>query len=97
MFIQITLGLHYLHSKNIVHRDIKSLNIFLTKDNTAKIGDLGSSRRLDSEGNLVDDFGSGEKVGTPFYLAPEIWQDKPCSKKTDVWALGVILFEICAL
>ena len=97
MFIQITLGLHYLHSKNIVHRDIKSLNIFLTKDNTAKIGDLGSSRRLDSEGNLVDDFGSGEKVGTPFYLAPEICQDKPCSKKTDVWALGVILFEICAL
>lgn len=80
-----------------MHRDIKSLNIFLTKDNTAKIGDLGSSWRLDSQGNLVDDFGSGEKVGTPFYLAPEIWQDKPCSKKTDVWALGVILFEICAL
>ena len=36
-------------------------------------------------------------MGTPFYLAPEIWMDKPCSKKTDVWALGVILYEICAL
>ena len=50
MFIQITLGLYYFHSREIVHRDIKSLNIFLTKDNTAKIGDLGASRRLNSEG-----------------------------------------------
>lgn len=97
LFIQIALGLYYLHSRNIIHRDIKSLNIFLTKDNSAKIGDLGSARRLDSDGNIIGDVGSGEKVGTPFYLAPEIWLNKPCTKKTDVWALGVILFEICAL
>lgn len=97
LFIQIALGLYYLHSRNIIHRDIKSLNIFLTKDNSAKIGDLGSARRLDSDGNIIGDVGNGEKVGTPFYLAPEIWLNKPCTKKTDVWALGVILFEICAL
>lgn len=97
MFIQITLGLHYIHSRDLIHRDIKSLNIFLTKDNTAKIGDLGASRRLDEQGNIIDELTNGDKVGTPFYLAPEIWQDKPCSKKTDVWALGIILYEICAL
>lgn len=35
------------------------------------------------------------KVGTPFYLAPELWEDKECTKKSDVWALGVILYELC--
>lgn len=97
VFIQISLGIHYLHSRDIIHRDIKSLNIFLTKDNSARVGDLGASRRLDAEGNIIDDFNKDEKVGTPFYLAPEIWNDKPCTKKTDLWALGVILYEMCTL
>lgn len=97
VFIQISLGIHYLHYRNIIHRDIKSLNIFLTKDNSARVGDLGASRRIDEQGTIIDDFNKDEKVGTPFYLAPEIWHDKPCSKKTDIWALGVILYEMCAL
>ena len=98
------LGLHYLHQRDIIHRDIKSLNIFLTKDNSAKVGELGASRKIDEEGNIIDEIGeSGEtapqnaRVGTPYYLAPELWQDKPCSKKSDIWALGVILYELCAL
>lgn len=92
------LGIHYLHSRDIIHRDLKSLNIFLTKDNSAKIGDLGAARRLDSEGNIVEEISEiPQKVGTPFYLAPELWNNKPCTKKSDIWALGVILYELCAL
>lgn len=87
--------MQYLHGKNIIHRDLKSLNIFLTKDNSAKVGDLGASRFVDDQGNIIDD--DYRKVGTPFYLAPELWQDRPCTKKTDMWALGVILYEMCAL
>ena len=49
IFINISLGLYYLHSKNIIHRDLKLLNVFLTKENVAKIGDLGCAKRLDND------------------------------------------------
>lgn len=55
VFIQIALGIQYMHAKDVIHRDIKSLNIFLTKDNSARVGDVGASRRLDKEGNIIDD------------------------------------------
>ena len=98
VFIQMALGLQYLHSRNIVHRDIKSLNIFLTKDNSARVGDLGASRRLCPVTNdVLDELNPQDKVGTPFYLAPELWNDEQCSKATDVWAIGCILYEMCAL
>jgi NIMA (never in mitosis gene a)-related kinase 1/4/5 len=94
----MALGLHYMHKRNFIHRDIKSLNIFLTKDNSARVGDLGASRRLCPDtGIVMDEINPDEKVGTPFYLAPELWLDKPCSKATDVWAIGCILYEMCAL
>lgn len=105
--------MNYLHSRNVIHRDIKSLNIFLTKDNSAKIGDLGNARKIESSDNDQpglarigeeveresedqDSEKPPQKVGTPFYLAPELWQDRQCSKESDIWALGVILYEMCA-
>lgn len=102
--------MHYLHSKNIIHRDIKSLNIFLTKDNSAKLGDFGATRKVEPEPTDISDYqlekiGEDEafgeekppqKVGTPYYLAPELWQDKPCSKRSDIYAIGVVLYELCA-
>jgi NIMA (never in mitosis gene a)-related kinase len=87
-FIQISLGLAYIHHKKILHRDLKTLNIFLTKDDKLKIGDLGVAKVL-SQTNFARTF-----VGTPYYLSPEICEEKPYNEKSDVWALGCILYEL---
>ena len=70
-FIQLCMGLYYLHSKNILHRDLKTLNIFLTKEGSLKIGDLGVAKILNS-----DSF-ANTLVGTPYYLSPEMCEEKP--------------------
>jgi serine/threonine protein kinase len=65
-FIQICMGLEHIHKNKILHRDIKTLNIFLNKNETVKIGDLGVAKMLNS-----NDF-AHTMVGTPFYLSPEL-------------------------
>ena len=88
--VQIIEGLNYLHDKKIIHRDLKSANIFLMKDNTIKIGDLNVSK--------VNKLGMAyTQTGTPYYASPEIWLDKPYDYKSDIWSLGCILYELCML
>ena len=87
-FIQISLGVYVLHKKKILHRDLKTLNIFLSKNNDAKIGDLGVAKSLMNT-NFACTF-----IGTPYYLSPEICEEKPYNEKSDVWALGCILYEM---
>ena len=89
IFIKITLGLTTMHKMKILHRDLKTLNIFLKKDMEIKIGDLGVAKELNqaSFANTI--------IGTPYYLSPEMCEDKPYNQKSDVWALGVILYELC--
>ena len=70
-FIQICLGLSSLHKKNILHRDLKTLNIFLTKEGNVKIGDLGVAKILNAESF------ANTLVGTPYYLSPEMCEEKP--------------------
>ena len=88
-FIQISLGLAYIHSKKILHRDLKPMNIFLTKKNEIKIGDLGVAKFLSTNSIAMT------CIGTPYYLSPEICKEKPYNSKGDVWALGCILYELC--
>ena len=89
IFIQITIGLTSIHNLKILHRDLKSQNIFLTKDLNVKIGDLGVAKKL-TRGRFAKTI-----IGTPYYLSPEICEEKSYNEKSDVWALGCILYELC--
>lgn len=90
ILIQILQGMKYLHDNNIIHRDLKSANLFLMKNGLVKIGDLNVSK--------IAKLGMAyTQIGTPYYASPEIWKDKPYDSKTDIWSIGCIVYEMCAL
>ena len=89
-FIQACLGIQYLHSQRILHRDLKSSNLFLSKKGQLKIGDLGVAKQLNEKYTKTI-------VGTPYYLAPELCEEKPYNNKSDIWSLGSILYEMWTL
>ena len=88
IFVQICMALSHIHSQNILHRDLKPGNIFLTSKGMVKLGDFGIARVLDAT-----DAQAGTQIGTPYYLSPEICESMPYGRASDVWALGVVLFE----
>jgi len=69
---------------------MKSANIFLFKDMQAKLGDLNVSK-------IVKKGLSYTQTGTPYYASPEVWRDLPYDSKSDIWSLGCVLYEMCAL
>lgn len=91
-FIQIALALKHVHDRKVLHRDIKTQNVFLMKNGTVKVGDFGIAKVLKNTKEIARTM-----VGTPYYLSPEIIENKPYSFKSDVWSLGVLLYELCAL
>ena len=90
VFIQILRGLRAFHTRKILHRDMKSANIFLYKDMQAKLGDLNVSK-------IVKTGLSYTQTGTPYYASPEVWKDQAYDSKSDIWSLGCVLYEMCAL
>ena len=86
---QLCLALNHIHKKKIIHRDLKSGNIFLTKSGLVKLGDFGISKGFKNTWEKAR-----TKVGTPYYLSPEIINSKPYDAKSDIWALGVLLYEM---
>ncbi|CAF2733074.1 unnamed protein product [Rotaria sp. Silwood2] len=91
-FVQICMALQYMHDKSILHRDLKTQNIFLTKNEIVKVGDLGIARVLDSGNDLATTI-----IGTPYYMSPEIFSNKPYGQKSDIWALGCCVYEMTTL
>lgn len=91
-FTQLCLAIKHVHDRKIIHRDLKCQNIFLTKDNRIKLGDFGIARILKKTMEKAKTM-----VGTPYYISPEIIQGKQYSLMTDIWSLGVVLYELCTL
>ena len=90
IFIQLVKGLKALHELNILHRDLKSANVFLMKDGSVKLGDLNVSKVFRNNMGYT-------QTGTPYYASPEVWNDKPYDTKSDIWSMGCVLYEMTAL
>ncbi|XP_053686919.1 serine/threonine-protein kinase Nek8 [Sabethes cyaneus] len=86
---QITSAINYMHSQNILHRDLKTANVFLNKRGIVKIGDFGISKIMNTK------LHAQTVLGTPYYFSPEMCEGKQYDEKSDIWALGCILGEMC--
>ena len=89
---QIALALDHIHALRVMHRDLKTQNIFLGRGGVVKLGDFGISRVLER----TDDFAT-TVAGTPYYLSPEVCQNQPYNLKSDVWSFGCVAYEIATL
>lgn len=97
--IHILFALHYLHERNILHRDLKLQNLFLTpakvldpvdsRRSAVKLGDFGVARILTDSSQLAQ-----TQIGTPYYMSPELFRSMPYNHKSDMWALGCVLQEM---
>jgi serine/threonine protein kinase len=90
-FCELLSALQYLHKRKVLHRDIKTKNVFLMKDMSLRLGDFGVARELDAT-----DAKAQTVTGTPYYYSPELCTNKPYGPKSDVWQLGVCMYEILA-
>ncbi|CAM4275538.1 unnamed protein product [Leuciscus chuanchicus] len=88
--VQICLALQHLHEKNILHRDIKPQNVFLTEDGYISLGDFGNSKALER----ADEY-ANSLVGAKPYISPEVYQRY--NSKSDIWSLGWLLHDLCML
>ncbi|KAL5528207.1 hypothetical protein ACEPAF_7343 [Sanghuangporus sanghuang] len=105
-FLQLLLALQHCHCptsspgedgtseirrQQILHRDLKPENVFISKGKTIKLGDFGLSKAL-TQTNFANTY-----VGTPYYMSPELIQEKSYDTKSDIWSLGCLIYELCAL
>ena len=90
--VQLCLALSYIHDKKILHRDLKTQNIFIQNENKIRIGDFGIAKIFNQTKEMA-----GSMIGTPLYMSPEQYNGKKYGFKSDIWSLGCCLFEMCNL
>ena len=90
---QICVALDYAHSLHIVHRDLKPANIILDRSGTVKLTDFGCARSLDQQKHLT---ATGDAIGTPAYMSPEQMRGETAAPHMDIYALGIIAYELAA-
>jgi len=91
-FVQTCFALKHVHERKVLHRDLKTQNIFLMSTGQVKLGDFGIAKVLDATKDYAKTM-----VGTPYYLSPEIIEDRPYNFKSDIWSAGVVLYEMTTL
>ena len=91
-FRQIAAALAHMHERRVMHRDIKPANVLVTANGRCKVADLGLGRQFGSNTVAVD-----SKVGTPYYVSPEVVKGEPYDWSSDVWSLGCLLYELATL
>eukprot|EP00161_Ancyromonas_sigmoides_P017477 TRINITY_DN476_c0_g1_i1.p1 TRINITY_DN476_c0_g1~~TRINITY_DN476_c0_g1_i1.p1 ORF type:complete len:273 (+),score=20.26 TRINITY_DN476_c0_g1_i1:115-933(+) len=90
--VQLCLALRHIHARRILHRDLKTQNIFLTRAGALRVGDFGIARCLEGTAEMARTL-----IGTPYYMSPELCESQPYDYKSDVWAVGCVAYELCTL
>jgi len=85
-------ALEHLHRSRVLHRDLKAANVFLSLDQQVKLGDFGVSRAMSHQTQLLQTV-----VGTPYYMSPEVMRSSPYAEPADLWAVGVLLYQLLTL
>jgi len=89
---ELCIAVEYLHKNNVIHRDIKAANVFISKSNNIKLGDVGIIKVLTPSYKYAN-----TNIGTPYYMSPELYKHQKYSTKTDIWSIGVLLYELMTL
>ena len=90
-FVQLALALQHVHERGVLHRDLKTSNVFVAGASAhVKLGDFGVAKAIGADDAAL----AATCVGTPYYMPPELFRGEAYGTKADVWALGCVLYEL---